>query len=171
MYVKIEYRSREIFELDYKAEIYVQAESMIQDHLWWKEPLTLYEQIEYPEHLTGDSVLFHQWISDELGPRRYVEPRDDAFLAMRDYAEILKVLGVLSGEHDFGWDIFYTVDSGREKMIGRVLSGEIDSNAMNVLSSTLERYEISDHEFQDEQVAEMIYGKYFDGSDQPIFED
>jgi hypothetical protein len=171
MYVKIEYRSKEIFELDYKAEIYAQAEAMIQEHLWWNEPLTLYEQIEYPEHLTGDSKLLYEWIPDEMGPRRYVEPQDDALLAMRDYAEILKVLGALSEEHDFSWVLFYRGVGPDIKVIGRIESGVVDHDALQFLSDTLKCHEISDAMFQDEELAKLTYHKYFNAEDQPIFPD
>jgi len=72
MHNKIEFRSIEDFEADYKKEINSQSEQLIQDHLWWNYPLTLYDKIEYPHHLTGDCHILHYCLSDEYGVKNKV---------------------------------------------------------------------------------------------------
>lgn len=169
--MKIEYISRDEFELSYRAEIYEESESLIQDHLWWNEPLTLFDRIEYPLRLTGESNLIVGSLNDEYGPRRCIEPKDDVYLALIDYIKMVGVLKELSRNHEIYWRLYYRNSSNQEVDVGCIDCGEEDDNITKFVQETLSRYSLDFSTLWDDKLKEAIYSKYFDHNHNPIFED
>lgn len=169
--MKIEYISQDEFELSYRAEIYEESEALIQDHLWWNEPFTLYDKIEFPLYLTGESDLIRDTLDGDFGPRRFIERKDDVFLALVDYAKIVGVLRQLSESHEITWRVFYRSEPRREVDIGYIVNGKADGSVIDFMIKTLEQYELSHESVWDEALKDQVYSKYFDELDQPIFED
>lgn len=166
--MEIEYRSLDTFELDYKADIYAHSETLIQDHLWWNEPFTLYDQISHPLHLTGKSNLIMDGLSDDFGMRRFIPRKDDVFMAIGDYLKIIAVLETLSTEHDLTWHLFYKGSVTPEITIGMIENGKADEAIVQFAIDSLQRYSFSLEAIADEHQRMAIYHKYFDENDQPI---
>jgi hypothetical protein len=166
--LKIEYRSIDEFELDYKQEICDDSETLIQDHLWWNEPFTLYDQIRYPLRLTGDSNLIIDGIQGQHGLLRYVERIDDVFMAMGDYLKVIAVLETLSGKYDLDWQIFVMKTGNQESTIGYVEKGRADEAVVQYMIDTITYYEIPFEDISNESLRTQTYHKYFDESDEPI---
>lgn len=169
--MEIEYRSLATFELDYKADIYAHSETLIQDHLWWNEPFTLYDQISHPLHLTGKSNLIMDGLSDDFGIRRTIPRKDDVFMAIGDYLKIIAVLETLSTEHELTWHLFYKNSVSAEITIGMIENGKADEAIVQFAIDSLQRYDISLEAISDEHQRMTIYHKYFDANDQPILEE
>ena len=168
--MKIEYISKDEFELSYRAEIYQESEALIQDHLWWNEPFTLYDKIEYPLYLTGESNLIRDHLYGEYGPQRVVERKDDVYLALVDYAKILEVLQELGERHDITWRVFYRMEPNREVNIGYIVNGAPDEGVLDFMIKTLEQYGLDYESLWDEALKHEVYSKYFDESDEPLLE-
>jgi hypothetical protein len=157
------------FEAGYRQEIYEQAESLIQDHLWWNEPLTLFDRIAYPLHLTGESNLVREYLSDAYAPRRVVQREHDVYLALVDYAKIVEVLGQLGEAHDITWRLFHSDAGGRDVDIGYIEAGKPDVATIKFMLERLERYGLEEGMLWDSAKQLEIYALYFDDDDEPIF--
>ena len=55
--------------------------------------------------------------------------------------------------------------------IGYVVNGEADASVLDFMINTLEQYGLSHESIWDEALKHEVYSKYFDESDEPIFED
>ena len=168
--LNIEYRSVDEFEIEYKNEIHTESELLIQDHLWWNEPFTLYDQIQYPLHLTGESNLIVDTLNDEFSARRQVERADDIFMAMGDYLKIIAVLETIGANHELDWYIFCTNQSGVEVTIGAIANGRADEVSIQYIIDSIARYHIPFEQISDSAHREAIYSKYFGQNDDPIFD-
>ncbi|MGJ8652309.1 MAG: hypothetical protein ACSHX8_03460 [Opitutaceae bacterium] len=169
--LKIEYRSADEFEIEYKKEIYAESESLIQDHLWWNEPFTLYDQIQYPLYLTGESNLIIDTLNDEFSVRRQIERADDIYMAMGDYLKIIAVLETISANHELDWHLFYTNQTDTEVTIGAIVNGRADEASIQYIINSIALYHIPFEQISDNALREGIYSKYFDQNDDPIFDE
>lgn len=169
--LQIEYRSIDEFELDYKKEICADSETLIQDHFWWNEPFTLYDQIKHPLYLTGDSNLIFDGIQGEHGLLRYVERVDDVFMAMGDYLKIIAVLETLSSKYDLSWHVFMLKTGNKETTIGYVENGRADEALIQYVIDTIAYYKIPFKDISNEDLRTTTYHKYFDENDELIGEE
>jgi hypothetical protein len=167
--MKIEYMSLDEFESNYRSEIYQESETLIQDHLWWNEPLTLFDKIDYPLHLTGESNLVRDCLHDDYGPRREIKRKDDVYLALIDYAKIIEILQQLGEAHEITWRLFRRNAAGKDVDVGYITNGKSDTKAIDFLVSSLEQYGLSHESIWDEGLKDEVYSRYFDESDNPIY--
>ncbi|ADE55901.1 hypothetical protein [Coraliomargarita akajimensis] len=167
--MKIEYISTQEFESEHRSVIHAEAEALIQDHLWWNEPLTLFDRIDYPHHLTGESNLIRDYLHDAFGPRREIERKDDVYLALIDYLKIIDVLEQLSEKHAIGWRLYFSKTTGNEVTIGFIEAGKAAPGVLQFMVDTLERYALSHDSLWDDAEKHRVYSKYFDETDSPIY--
>ena len=167
----VEYRSVDRFEESYIKEIQDDAFQLIQDHIWWNNPVNLYDKIEYPLYLTGDSYLLLLRIQDlKTGFTRSVDFRDDLILGLVDYTKTLGILSILSRNHDITWKLFQTASCRIELPIGTIENGEISVSAIKHMTDTIDHYKITERELSDSEFHARIYHQYFDENHEPIFQ-
>ena len=167
----VEYRSFDRFEQEYIEEIQEQCRELTQDHLWWSDPVMLYDKIEYPLYLTGDSHLLKGSLKGEYGLQRSVDLKDDLYLSLVDYSKLLEILSVLSAEHEIRWKLFRTMSSSLELTIGTIDNGEIGESAIKHMTAIMTEAQLSHEDLLNTELHKEIYYKYYDENYEPIFEE
>jgi len=166
----VEYRSTDRFEQEYIEEIQEHCNELTLDHRWWSEQVTLYDKIEYPLYLTGDSRLLLEALQSEHGYREPVDYSDDISMALVDYAKLLEILSLLSKQHELTWKLFQTGSLKFEMLIGWIESGETSESAIRHMTDIMSEVAVTHEDLLDKERQQRIYSKYFDENDKPIFE-
>ncbi len=157
---KLIYASEEEFEQDYLQALFEEAAELAQEHTWWNEPVRLYESDETPYLLTGSNKLLHRYLSRGQGAPRNVDYRDDILMSMVDYFAAIEILTILSKEHEFTWLISQPSEP-RDKLIGKIVNGEIEPRLFEFLLPEMEALKISESDLEDTELHERIRAKYF----------
>ncbi|MDA0348961.1 MAG: hypothetical protein O3C43_12510 [Verrucomicrobia bacterium] len=168
---RVEYRSTDRFEQEYINEMQEESFQLVQVHRWWNDYVNIYDKIEYPLYLTGESNLLRHHLENlETGFTRSVEFRDDLLMALVDYPKTLEVLSILSKNHEFTWNLFQTTSSGIEIPIGMIENGEVSKSAITHMTDTISYYKFPEKDLSNTELQDRIYHNYFDENDKPIFD-
>ena len=167
---RIEYRSNNRFEEEYLKEIQEECDLLNRDRDWWSQPPHLYDKIQYPLFLTGESDLLIQRLTsiDSLHTR-IVDPRDDMIMALVDYPHVLEILATVSLNHSIRWYVFQTFSENDEESLGSIENGEISDSLIQHRLEAIDRFRITEDELKNTTLHKEIFDRYFDEDLNPIF--